>query len=286
MLDEALGLLDDHLGDGDVARRRLVEGRGDDFALHRALHVGHLLRPLVDEQHDEVGLGMVARDRLRDVLQQHGLAGARRRHDQRALAEADRRHDVDDAGGEVLARRVLDLELEPAIGIQRREVVEVDLVADLLGLLEIDRVDLEQREIALALLRGADQAFDRVAGAQAEASDLRGADVDVVGPGEVVGIGRAQVAEAVLEHLDDAEADDLDLAAGELLEDGEHQLLLAQGGGVLDLVFLGEGDEFAGRLVLQVGELDLLGLVAVRGRFGRIGGSVEILDGGGGRGSV
>jgi hypothetical protein len=33
VLDEALGLLDDHLGDLHVALRRLVEGRADDLAL-------------------------------------------------------------------------------------------------------------------------------------------------------------------------------------------------------------------------------------------------------------
>ena len=216
---------------------------------------------------------MVGRDRLRDVLQQHGLAGARRRDDQRALAHADRRDDVDDARRQVLARRVLDLELQPAIGIERRQVVEMDLVADLLGVLEVDRVDLQQREIALALLGAADQAFDRVAGAQAEAADLRGRDVDVVGAGEVVGIGRAQEAEAVLQHLDDAFADDLDVARRELLEDREHQLLLAQGGGVLDLVFLGEDKERRRRLVLQLRELDLLGVRrggGARGLFGSV----------------
>src|SRR5438309_2651242 len=48
VLDETLGLFDHHLGDLDVALRRLVKGGGDDLALHRALHVGHFLRPLVD----------------------------------------------------------------------------------------------------------------------------------------------------------------------------------------------------------------------------------------------
>jgi hypothetical protein len=37
VLDQALGLLDDHLGDLDVAGGRLVEGRGHDLALDRAL---------------------------------------------------------------------------------------------------------------------------------------------------------------------------------------------------------------------------------------------------------
>ena len=199
---------------------------------------------------------MVGRDRLGDVLQQHGLAGARRRHDQGALALADRRHHVDDAGREILAGRVLDLELQALVGIERRQVVEMDLVPDLLGILEIDRVDLEQGEIALAFLRAADQALDRVAGAQAEAADLRGRDVDVVRAGEVVGVGRAQEAEAVLQHLDDAFADDLDLAARQLLEDGEHQLLLAHDRGVLDLMLFGEGQQFGRRLFFEVLEFD------------------------------
>ena len=252
MLDQALGLLDHHLGDRDVARGRLVEGRGHHLALHRALHVGDFLRPLVDQQHDQIALGMVGGDGVRDVLQQHGLAGARRRHDQRALALADRRDDVDDARREILLGRILVLHLQPLVGIERRQVVEVDLVAGLFRVLEIDGVDLEQREIALALLRAADLAVEGVAGAKPEAADLRGRDVDVVGAGQVVRLRRAQEAEAVGQHLDDAFADDVDLLGRELLEDREHQLLLAHGAGVLDLLLLGEGQKLRRRLGFQV----------------------------------
>ena len=84
-------------------------------------------------------------------------------------------------------------------------------------------------------------AFDGVAGAQAEAANLAGRDVDVVGAGEVVGFRRTQKAEAVGQHFDHALADDVDFLGGELLEDGEHQLLLAHGAGVFDLVLFGEG---------------------------------------------
>src|SRR5688572_31009470 len=49
------------------------EGRGNDLALHRALHLGDFLRPLVDEQHDQVHLGMIRGDGRGDVLQQHRL---------------------------------------------------------------------------------------------------------------------------------------------------------------------------------------------------------------------
>ena len=71
--------------------------------LDRPLHVGDLFGPLVDEQHDQVHLGMVLGDAVGDVLQQHRLAGARRRDDQAALTLADGHHQVEDAGRQVVA---------------------------------------------------------------------------------------------------------------------------------------------------------------------------------------
>ena len=85
VLDEALGLLDHHLGDLHVTGRRLVEGRRDDLAADRALHLGHFLGTLVDQQHDQDDVGMVRRDRVGDVLQHHRLARLRRCGDPGAL---------------------------------------------------------------------------------------------------------------------------------------------------------------------------------------------------------
>ena len=79
--------------------------RDDLAAQHVAAHVGDLFGPLVDEQHHEVHLGVVALDRVHDLLEDRGLAGLRRRHDQAALALPDRRDQVDDAAGD-LARVV------------------------------------------------------------------------------------------------------------------------------------------------------------------------------------
>ena len=81
-----------------------------------------------------------------------------------------------------------------SVGKQRGQVFEQDLVLGILGRLAIDLVDFDQREIALAVLRRADLAFDRIAGVQVESPYLRRADVDVVGarPGrkcpEIAGI--------------------------------------------------------------------------------------------------
>ncbi len=183
---------------------------------------------------------MVGGDRVGDVLQDHGLAGARLRHDQPTLAFAERGHDVDDAPREVLAVRPLGFHLHPLVGIERRQIVEMDLVALLFGIVEIDGVDFQQGEIALALLRAPDLPFDRIAGAQAKPSYLAGADIDVVGTSQIVGVGRAQEAEAVQQHLDHANAGDIDVTGRQLLEDREHELLLAQGARILDLDFFGE----------------------------------------------
>ena len=64
--------------------------------------------------------------------------------------------------------------------VERGQVVEEDLVLRAVGRLEVDRVHLDEREVALVLLGRADLAADGVAGAQVELADLRGRDVDVV----------------------------------------------------------------------------------------------------------
>ncbi len=217
VLDKPLRLLDDHLGDLHVALRRLVEGRADDLAAHRAGHVGDLLRPLVDQQDDQVDLGVVRGDGVRDVLQHHRLAGARRRHDQRALALAERGDQVDDPGGQVAARWILEFEGDFFFGVERGQIVEIDPLAQPVGLVEIDAGDLEHGKIALAVARRTNLALDRVAGAQAESADLARADVDVVRPGEVVGFRRAQKAEPVGQHFKHAVARDRHVVLGQLL---------------------------------------------------------------------
>ena len=215
--------------------------------------------PLVDEQHDQVDLGVVLRDRLRDVLQQHRLAGARRRDDQAALALADRRHQVHDPRRQVVRRR---LEHEALLRVERRQVLEEQLVARLVGRLEVDRLDLDQREVALAFLRRPDLARDGVAGLQVELADLRRRDVDVVGAGQVVVVGRAQEAEAVGQHLEHAFREDEAALLGLRLEDLEDQLLLAHAGRAGDVQVLGDLRELLDAHVLQLGDVQALAAAA------------------------
>jgi hypothetical protein len=140
----------------------------------------------------------------------------------------------------------LDVALEPhlLLGEQRRQVLEHHLVLVLLGRAAVDLVELGQRKVALAVLGRAHLAFDHVAGVQVEAAHLAGRDVDVVGAGGVAGVRAAQEAEAVRQDLQHAVGEDLFAGAGALLDDGEHQLLLAHAAGVFDLKIFGLLEDF------------------------------------------
>lgn len=82
VFDKAFGTLDDKFGHGDVILAGHVEGRGNDFAVDAALHVGDFLGALVDEQTHKVHFGIVGTDGSRDVLEDSRLAGLGRRDDE------------------------------------------------------------------------------------------------------------------------------------------------------------------------------------------------------------
>ena len=129
---------------------------------------------------------MIALNRIGDVLKKNRLTRARRRDDQTALALADGRHQVDDAGGAILDGRIFNFHLQPLIRVERRQVVEMNLVTRLFRIFEIDRVNLGEGEIALPFFRLPDQALDRIAGAKRESADLVRRDIDVVRPRQIV----------------------------------------------------------------------------------------------------
>ena len=126
------------------------------------------------------------------------------------------------------------------------------ILTRLLGLFEIDRVDLEQREVALAFLRAADMTVDRVAGAQAEAADLRRRDVDVIRAGQVVVIGGAQEAEAVGQGLEDAVAVDFTFVGCGVLQEREDEVLASHAADAFDVQLRAHMNELAHLLALQL----------------------------------
>ena len=255
VLDQALGLGDHHIGNLDVSTRGFVEGRRNHLGLYRAPHVGHFLGALVDQQHDEIRLGMILGDRIGDVLENHRLACLGRRGDERTLSLPDRSDQVDDARGHTAG---LGFENEFFFGVERRQVVEQDLVLGVLGRLEVDLFDLEQGEVALALLGRSDLTVDRVAGLEIEASHLRRRHVDIVRSSQVVLVRRSQEPEAILQNLQHTLGEDLTMFGRLGLEDRKQQVGLAHAGCVFDLALLGENGEFLCGQKLQLLDVDLL----------------------------
>ena len=157
------------------------------------------------------------------------------------------------------------LELDPVLRVERRQVLEEDLLARAFRRLEVDRLDLDQREVALAVLRRPDLARHRVAGVQVELPDLRGGDVDVVGAGQVVVVGRAQEAEAVGQRFEHALREDEAALLGARLQDLEDQLLLAHAGRAGHVELLRDLGELGDAHVLERRELDDRSSVFSRG---------------------
>src|SRR5205085_6825534 len=150
VLDKAFGFFNDHFGNLDVARCRFVKRRADDFAVHRTLHVGYFFRPLIDKEDDQDNLRMIGRNGVRDRLEQHRLSCSRRSYNQAALSLSDRSEKVEYSSGKILFS-VRSFELQPFIRIQRRQVVEKDLVSSFVWMLEVDGLDLDQGKITLTV---------------------------------------------------------------------------------------------------------------------------------------
>src|SRR5207253_5464530 len=136
-------------------------------------------------------------------------ARLRRRHDERALAEAERIHEVDEPLAEV---RALDLEVEHLVGEDRGERFEVRSALRDLGVDAVDGLDAQEAEVLLVVLRRSGLSGDVVARAEPEASHLARADVDVVRRGKEA--AAPQEAEAVLDDLEDALREDVALRLG------------------------------------------------------------------------
>jgi hypothetical protein len=170
VLDQALGLFDHHFGDLDVALRGFVEGRGHHFALHaeRCMSVTSSGRSSISRTSRNTSgwLSVIALAMFCSitVLPTRGGATISVRWplpcgETMSMTRADLS----------FCGRIGGIERQLRFRIQRRQVVEIDAVAHRFGIVEIHRIELEQREIALAILGRADLAFDGIARAQAEA---------------------------------------------------------------------------------------------------------------------
>ena len=232
-----------------MALSGLVEGRGDDFGVDLILHVRDLLGPLVDEQHDQMHVGLVDADRIGDLLKQHGLARLRRGHDQASLTFPDRGDEVEDTHGEraFVARH---FELQPMLRVARPEILEAFPILRVLRVEPVHGLDFEKSQVPFATLRGTNLPPDHVASTQVEALDLGRTYVDVVGTVEIIPVLRTEESVPFSKNLEHSFAAKNHLSFEQALLDFEDQILLAEAGEVADVQLFREAVEIPHALVL------------------------------------
>ncbi len=187
--------------------RREIEARGDDLAETAGLHLRHLLRPLVDEQDEERGLGVVLHDPLGHRLQDRGLAGLRRRHDQRSLTLSERTKEVDHPVGVIAGTPASEPAVEDELFVRMNgaQPREVGPPSQLLRRLPIHRGNPRERRTLAPGGRLADLTRDLVSSPQAVATNQLTAHVDVAVRRQIAGITTPDEAGISVHQLEDAQ---------------------------------------------------------------------------------
>mmetsp|Transcript_18535 Transcript_18535/g.30416 ORF Transcript_18535/g.30416 Transcript_18535/m.30416 type:complete len:299 (+) Transcript_18535:12857-13753(+) len=258
MLDQALGFLDDHLGNCHVPCRWFVKGRTDNLTLHRPLHVGNFLGPLINQKDDQITFRMVLRDAAGDVLQQNSLTRPWRGNNQRPLPFTDGRHQIDNTGRTIPRCRIVGFHRQTLVRIKRREVIESDLVLHTFRIFKIDPCRVRQSKIAFRIIRRLDNAFDRVPSAQRILADHVGRHIDIIRTRQIVCLRRPQETKAVLQNFQNTIARYFPSLIRAFAEDLEHHLAFAHGRGILDLKLFSHVQQIFGAFRLQLGKRQTL----------------------------
>ncbi len=175
---------------------------------------------------------MILENRVRDLLEENRFPGTRRRHDEPPLAFPDRCEEIHHSHRQI---GVLRLQVDTCVGIEGCEVFEQDLVLRVLGIVEVDLLDLEQCEVAFPFLRRPDLSENGIAGVEVEPLDLRGGDIDVVRTVEIVPVLRAQKAVPFRQDLEYPFSHENDRIVEKTLFDLEYEFLFPEIGVVVQV---------------------------------------------------
>jgi len=182
-----------------------------------------------------VHLRVLLGDGVGDLFQDGRLAGLGRRDDHPPLALSDRRHQVEHARRQGVA---IGLEVEALFREDRRQVFKLGTTLGFFGVHPVDRLDPQQTEVLLRVFGRADLTDNHVAGAQAEAADLRLGNVDVIGAGQIV-IG-PQESHPLAHDFEDTAAQLQAAPLGVGLHDAQDQILFLEPRRALDLEIAGD----------------------------------------------
>ena len=177
--------------------RRFIHGRADHLALDRLAHLGHILGPLIQQQHQQLGFQIPIANGRGQALEQRRFPGPGRGHHQRPLAKAHGSHQIHHPQQDIRARPGHQRHFP--LRIQGGELLKAQALGSFFGGLTIDFGDIQQCAGPVALPLGPGFAGHEIAGAQVKAANLRVGYINIVFPGAI--IADAQEAVAIGMHL-------------------------------------------------------------------------------------
>ena len=123
---------------------------------------------------------VISGDCVGNLLQDDGLTGTRRSNDQCALAEAERRDHLNDAG---FNARWLgeNLQVNALVWVQRSEVLKDWQVMHGLRVTAVHALNAQEREVGFLVLWRANHAIDDVALSQTKTTNLAWRNIDIIG---------------------------------------------------------------------------------------------------------
>ena len=182
LLHQPLRPLVDHIRHADVVFLRRIERGIKHARANGTPDVRDLLRPLVNQQNHQLDIRMILLDGAGDFLQENRLARFRRRDNQRALAQADRRDKIQQAHGGI-ARPVRAFQRQPPVRVNRRQGIERPAHPRDFRVVPVDGFNVHQRVVSVAHPLRPRLADDLVAAVQVEPANLRDGNINVVRPG-------------------------------------------------------------------------------------------------------
>ena len=101
LLGQSLCPLNHHFRNVYVSIGWLIKGRTNHLALDGSCHIRNLLRPLINQKHDQMRLGIIGCDGIGNFLHQNRLSCPRRRNDQTPLTETNRADQIKSPHGHI-----------------------------------------------------------------------------------------------------------------------------------------------------------------------------------------
>ena len=197
----ALGLFEYKICNSYVSVRGLIKSRGYHFGIHASLHVSDLFWTFVNEQNDEIDLGVIEANRIGYILEKGCLSsfGLRNNHASLSLSNGGKQVHQPRAH-----RTSSCAQVEPFLWEKWCQKFEWHPVFNPFGRAPIDAFDVHKRVIFLANSRRANSSDHGITRLKTKLLELLGRDVDIVGRVQVVIVSRAQKCISFGLHFNDA----------------------------------------------------------------------------------